>query len=72
MEQNLTLDPKKINTIKLRILELETENIVKKESNPAMEEKIRKINEILIEKYEIKYSTIVVFTKSSVISKFSF
>ena len=41
MEQNLTLDPKKVNTIKLRILELETENIVKKESNPAMEEKIR-------------------------------
>ena len=29
MEQNLTLDPKKVNTIKLRILELETENIVK-------------------------------------------
>lgn len=43
MEQNLTLDPKKINTIKLRILELETENIVKKESNPAMEEKIKKM-----------------------------
>ncbi len=43
MEQNLTLDPKKVNTIKLRILELETENIVKKESNPAMEEKIRKM-----------------------------
>ena len=43
MEQNLTLDPQKVNTIKLRILELETENIVKKESNPAMEEKIRKM-----------------------------
>lgn len=43
MEQNLTLDPKKVNTIKLRILELETENIVKKESNPAMEEKIKKM-----------------------------
>ena len=43
MEQNLTLDPKKVKTIKLRILELETENIVKKESNPAMEEKIRKM-----------------------------
>ena len=39
----MTLDPKKVNTIKLRILELETENIVKKESNPAMEEKIRKM-----------------------------
>ena len=49
MEQNLTLDPKKVNTIKLRILELETENIVKKESNPAMEEKIRKM---IIVKYQ--------------------
>ena len=50
MEQNLTLDPKKVNTIKLRILELETENIVKKESNPAMEEKIRKM--IITEVYK--------------------
>ena len=39
MEQNL--DEKKIDTIKLRILELETDNIVKTESNPAMENKIR-------------------------------
>lgn len=39
MEQNL--DEKKLDTIKLRILEMETDNIVKKESNPAMENKIR-------------------------------
>lgn len=51
MEQNLTLDPNKVNAIKLRILELETENIVKKESNPAMEEKIRKM---IIEKVDKK------------------
>ncbi len=43
MEQNLTLDPKKVDTIKLRILEMESDNIVKKESNPAMEEKIKKM-----------------------------
>lgn len=39
MEQNL--DEEKLSNIKLRILEIETENIVKKESNPAMENKIR-------------------------------
>ncbi|SCP97769.1 hypothetical protein [Anaerobium acetethylicum] len=39
MEQNL--DEKKLDTIKLRILEMETDNIVRKESNPAMEEKIK-------------------------------
>lgn len=38
-DQNL--DEKKLNIIKLRILEMETDNIVKKESNPAMENKIR-------------------------------
>lgn len=37
------LDEKKLNTIKLRILEMETDNIVKKESNPAMEDKIKKL-----------------------------
>lgn len=41
MEQNL--DEKKLNTIKLRILEMETDNIVQKESNPAMENKIRSL-----------------------------
>ena len=39
MEQNL--NEKKLDIIKLKILEMETDNIVKKESNPAMEEKIR-------------------------------
>lgn len=39
MEQNF--DERKLDTIKLRILEMETDNIVKKESNPAMEEKIK-------------------------------
>ena len=43
METNLELDEKKLNTIKLRILQIETDNIVKKESNPAMEEKIKKL-----------------------------
>ena len=43
MEANTTVDEKKLNTIKLRLLQLETENIVKKESNPAMEEKIKKM-----------------------------
>ena len=43
METNSTLDENKLKTIKLRILELETDNIVKKESNPAMEERIRKL-----------------------------
>lgn len=43
MEQTLKLDEKKLDTIKLRLLELETENTVKKESNPAMEEKIKKM-----------------------------
>ena len=37
----LNFDEKKLATIKLRILEMETDNIVKKESNPAMEEKIK-------------------------------
>lgn len=43
MESSLILDEKKLNTIKLRLLELETDNIVKKESNSAMEERIKKM-----------------------------
>lgn len=43
MQTNSELDEKKLNTIKLRILQLETDNIVKKESNSAMEEKIKKL-----------------------------
>lgn len=41
MDQNL--DERKLDVIKYRILDLETENIVKKESNPAMIEKIKKM-----------------------------
>lgn len=41
MMKDQNLDEKKLNIIKLRILEMETDNIVKKESNPAMENKIR-------------------------------
>ena len=43
MQANSELDEKKLNTIKLRILQLETDNIVKKESNPAMKKKIKKL-----------------------------
>ena len=38
---NDKLDEKKIDIIKLRLLEMETDNIVKKESNPAMIDKIK-------------------------------
>lgn len=38
---NDKLDEKKVNTIKLRLLEMEEDNIVKKESNPAMIDKIK-------------------------------
>lgn len=46
MEQNLensNLDNKKLDSIKFQILEMEAENVIKKESNPAMVEKIRKM-----------------------------
>jgi len=43
MNSNEALDDRKLKTIKLRILEIETENIVKKESNPAMEDKIKRL-----------------------------
>ena len=42
MEANLELDENKLKSIKLRILQMETDNIVKKESNPAMEKKNKK------------------------------
>ena len=41
--QNSNIEEKKLNTIKLRILQAETDNVVKKESNQAMEDKIKKI-----------------------------
>ncbi len=40
---NDKLDEKKVDTIKLRLLEMETDNIVKKESNPAMVDKIQRM-----------------------------
>lgn len=43
MNSNESLDEKKVDTIKLRLLELETDNIVKKESNPAMIDKIQRM-----------------------------
>lgn len=46
MEMNLNdsnVDEKKLNTIKLRVLESETDNIVKKESKTAMIDKIYKL-----------------------------
>lgn len=46
MEMNLNndnIEEKKLNTIKLRILEIETDNIVKKESKAAMIDKVYKL-----------------------------
>ena len=45
MESNYNdgIDEKKLDTIKLRILELETDNIVQKESKAAMVDKIYKL-----------------------------
>ena len=40
-------------------------------TNDSVEEKLRKVNEIIIEKYEIKYSTIVVFNGAEYIVKTS-
>lgn len=50
MNSNESLDEKKVNTIKLRLLELETDNIVKKESNPAMVDKIQRMIMTEVEK----------------------
>ena len=52
MEMNLneSLDEKKVDTIKLRLLELETDNVVKKESNPAMVDKIQRMIMTEVEK----------------------
>lgn len=43
METKNNLDQKKLQIIKLRLLELEQDNIVKKESVAAMEEKVKKL-----------------------------
>lgn len=47
---NDKLDEKKVDTIKLRLLEMETDNIVKKESNPAMVDKIQRMIMTEVEK----------------------
>ena len=45
MEMNLhdEINEKKLNTIKLRVLEAETDNVVKKDSKAAMVDKIYKL-----------------------------
>lgn len=43
MNSNDQLDERKLNIIKLRLLEMEADNIVKKESNPAMIDKIKRM-----------------------------
>lgn len=50
MDTNLVLDENKLKTIKLRILQMETDNVVKKESNSAMEDKIIKMITAEVEK----------------------
>lgn len=50
MNSNDKLDEKKVDTIKLRVLEMETDNIVKKESNPAMIDKILRMIMTEVEK----------------------
>ena len=50
INSNESLDEKKVDTIKLRLLELETDNIVKKESNPAMVDKIQRMIMTEVEK----------------------
>ena len=50
MNSNESLDETKVDTIKLRLLELETDNIVKKESNPAMVDKIQRMIMTEVEK----------------------
>ena len=50
MATNLSLNEIKLQNIKLRILEAEMDNIVKKESNAAMVDKIRKIIEAEVDK----------------------
>lgn len=43
MNLNDDVDEKKLDTIKLRLLEAETDNIVKKESKAAMVDKVYKL-----------------------------
>lgn len=47
---NDKLDERKLNTIKLRLLEMESDNIVKKESNQVMIDKIQRMIMTEVEK----------------------
>jgi hypothetical protein len=48
--EDIKIDERKLNTIKLRILEVETDNIVKKESKTAMVDKIYKMIMVEVDK----------------------
>lgn len=50
MNSSESLDEKKVDIIKLRLLEMETDNIVKKESTPAMVDKIQRMIMTEVEK----------------------
>lgn len=50
LNKNNNLDDKKIDTIKLNILKMEAENVVKKESNSAMIDKIQRMIMTEVEK----------------------
>ena len=46
---NENLDPRKLNLIKIKIIEIERRNIIKKESKEAMVEEIRKYIEKVVD-----------------------
>ena len=50
MDTNLVLDENKLKTINLRILQMVSDIVVKKESNSAMEDKIKKMITAEVEK----------------------
>ena len=50
MTSNEEMDDNKMDTIKLRLLEMEADNVVQKESNPAMIEKVKRMVMTEVEK----------------------
>ena len=46
---NENLDPRKLNLIKIKVIEIERRNIIKKESKEAMVEEIRKYVEKVVD-----------------------
>lgn len=46
---NEKLDPRKLNLIKIKVIEIERRNIIKKESKEAMVEEIRKYIEKVVD-----------------------